>query len=346
MIPVDSSIKRILAVNFGGIGDEILFFPVIQTLREGYPEAKITVLLEPRCKGIMAFNPAIDEVLTFDVKSKPTIGDFLKTAMMLRKHKFDLAIASGSHLAMPVLLFLSGARHRVCFGTTKLSHLLCNTVPLNKKRYAARMYYELVNFIPIEFRLPQAVVPVADSQWAKEFLENVNAPKVVFHPGVSKLGVQKGFHKSWTPERWAELAQRLMDRGISVILAGGPEDDEAIEGIKKHLTREPIMAYGQTKSIGQLAALMEQSDAVVAVDSAPMHVGVAVGTPVVAIFGPTDPEKLLPKETQHQAIYVEELECRPCLWDRRKQSCEARTCLNVSVEQVEAAVLRVIPEVQ
>ena len=67
-VPVDASIQRILVVNFGGIGDEILFFPVIQSLREAYPHAHIAALVEPRCEGIMRFNPAIDDVFTFDAK--------------------------------------------------------------------------------------------------------------------------------------------------------------------------------------------------------------------------------------------------------------------------------------
>ncbi|MGE5707070.1 MAG: glycosyltransferase family 9 protein [Bacteroidota bacterium] len=335
--------KRILAVNFGGIGDEILFFPVLQSLREAYPQAWIAVLVEPRCRGIMAFNPAVDEVLTFDVKNQPTLGDFLRTVGALRERHFDLAIASGSSPAIPLLLFLSGAPQRVGYDANRLSGLLTHRVPLKKEQYAARMYYDLVSFLGIEFRLPQAVVAPEDGAWAKGFLGNPNRPVVVFHPGVSQMGIRKGILKSWHPHRWAKLIAYAMDQGWTAVLAGGPDDEEAVREIRSLLDREPLMAYGQTKGIGQLAALIEEADALVAVDSAPMHMAVAVGTPVVAIFGPTDPDKLLPTNTRHKAVFPAGLECRPCLWAKRSRSCEPLHCLDgVTVEMVEEALARIV----
>src|SRR3978361_2301197 len=95
-IPIDASIRRILVVNFCGIGDEILFFPVIQSLREAYPQAHLTALVEPRCEGIMRFNPAIDDVVTFDAKHEPSRIDFVKLVWKLRAKRFDLAITAGS----------------------------------------------------------------------------------------------------------------------------------------------------------------------------------------------------------------------------------------------------------
>src|SRR5947209_2503272 len=107
-VPVDASIQRILVVNFGGIGDEILFFPVIQSLREAYPHAHIAALVEPRCEGIMRFNPAIDDVFTFDAKHEPSPFEFLKLVARLRARRFDLAITAGSSPIMALLVWLTG----------------------------------------------------------------------------------------------------------------------------------------------------------------------------------------------------------------------------------------------
>src|SRR5687767_8515715 len=112
-IPVDASIRKILVVNFGGIGDEILFFAVIQSLREAYPQARLAALVEPRCEGIMRFNPAVDEVFTFDAKHNPSKVGFAKLVLRLRREKFDLAITAGSSPIMALLVWLTGARHRV-----------------------------------------------------------------------------------------------------------------------------------------------------------------------------------------------------------------------------------------
>ncbi len=358
MIPTDSSIQRILAINFGGIGDEILFFPVIQGLRETYPNSRITMLVEPRCAGIGAFNPAIDEVLTFDIKGKPGPADLMALVGELRKRKFDLAISSGGSALVPVLLWLTGARYRAGYGASKTARLLTYKAPLNKQQYAAEMYYDLIReWVPSPNRLPQVAIAPSDRQWAKDFMAEAGVQPgesvVMLHPGCSRLSVLKGFIKSWEPSKWAELARRLAADGVRVLIAGGPDDEETLSAIRAQLATQPeapeagaamIDAAGKTKGLGHLAALIEQASVLVAVDSAPMHLGVAVGKPTVALFGPTDPKKLLPDGTIHQAVHVSGLECRPCLWDRRQTTCEALTCLkDLSVDMVEQAVRRVLP---
>lgn len=349
-IPLDDRIKRILVVNFGGIGDEILFFPVIQSLREAYPTSRITALVEPRCKGIGEFNPAIDEVLSVDVKGKPSMAALGAVLMQLRRGRFDLAIGSGRSALVPLLLYLSGARYRVGYDANRLSRTLTYRAPLNPRQYAAQMYYDLVgNWLNIPFRLPQVALSQADREWAKQFLADAGVslgedPVVVIHPGTSRLAVEKKFIKSWPPTSWAELAIRLQASDIKVVLAGGPDDAEAIRAIRLAMPTEPIMAYGQTRGLGQLAALIAHASVLACVDSAPMHLGVATGTPTVAIFGPTDPARLLPSATSHQAVGVEALACRPCLWDRRSTTCDELTCLKtLSVETVESAIRRVMP---
>jgi lipopolysaccharide heptosyltransferase II len=355
MIPTDSSIQRILAINFGGIGDELLFFPVIQGLRETYPNSRITMLVEPRCAGIGAFNPAIDEVITFDIKAKPGPAELMGLVGELRKRKFDLAISSGGSAMVPLLLWLTGARYRAGYGASKTARLLTYKAPLSKQQYAAEMYYDLIRaWVPSPNRLPQVAIAPADRLWAKEFMAEQGVQPgesvVMLHPGCSRLSVLKGFIKSWEPEKWAELSRRLVAEGVRVLIAGGPDDEETLAAIRTQLNAQSsggssvIDAAGKTKGLGQLAALIEQASVLVAVDSAPMHLGVAVGKPTVAIFGPTDPKKLLPEGTIHQAVHVSGLECRPCLWDRRQTTCEALTCLkDLSVDMVEQAVRRVLP---
>jgi lipopolysaccharide heptosyltransferase II len=340
--------KKILVVNFGGIGDEILFFPVVQSLREAYPQAHLSALVEPRCKGIMAFNPAVDEVFTFDAKHNPRKRDFLRLVWALRSKNFDLVITAGSSPLMALLAWLTGAPQRVGYATHRYTFLLTLAVPLNKAQYAAHMYHDLVGFLGKSPRPPQMTVPPADREWANHFLaghkQGHSGPLVVLHPGVSRLSIEKQIIKGWAVENWVELARQLTEKGARVILAGGPDDAEVIAELRAQLDSTVIDAYGATNSLGQLAALIEGADALVAVDSAPMHVGVAVSTPTVAIFGPTDPDKLLPPGSVHLPVQSGPLACRPCLWDKRQTSCDDLTCLReISVEAVAAAVAKILP---
>lgn len=345
--PQAARVKRILVINFGGIGDEILFFPVLQSLRLSYPDAHLTALVEPRCEGIMRFHPAVNEVITFDAKHQPRKRDYLALVWKMRQSGgYDLGVTAGSSPLMTLTLFLAGARFRVGY-QNRLGALLQHAVVLNKQQYAGRMYHDLVGALGHPAPLPAMQVPEADRDWARAFLaaEGRDSSKrlVVFHPGVSKLSIQKKFIKGWQPERWVALAQALSQAGHQVVLAGGPDDAEVIALIRQAGHLGAIDAYGRTQSMGQLAALIAEADALVAVDSAPMHFGVAVGTPTVALFGPTDPAKLLPTEGGHQVVAVEGLACRPCLWDRRATSCDALDCLKgLEVELALAATRRAL----
>lgn len=345
-------IRRILFVHFGGIGDVVLAFPAIKSLREAYPDARITLLVEPRAKGVGSFNPAIDEVVGFDAKGKPTLGQFLDVVARLRDGYFDLAIASGRSPAMPALLLLSGARYRVGYDANPLAVTLTRAVKLNQKQYAGWMYYDLVgSFLDIPPRVPQVAIAPDDQAWAAEFLARHGIGEdetfAVLHPGASKMATLRGIHKTWEPDRWAEVARALLGGATRVILAGGPDDDEGVAAILEQLGTDAerlVIAHGQTRSLGQLAALIQKASALVACDSAPMHLGVAVGTPTVGLFGPTDPDKLLPPGTVHQAVHVSGLACRPCLWERRTRTCADVTCMkDLSVEMVLAAVRRALP---
>jgi ADP-heptose:LPS heptosyltransferase len=123
--------------------------------------------------------------------------------------------------------------------------------------------------------------------------------RVLVHPGTSKLALDKGIIKTWPPADWAALIDRLLVAGdTQVILAGGPDDETTIAEIVGALGASAshslfYNAYGKTSSLRDLVALMQLSDALVCVDSAPMHLGVGLHKPMVALFGPTDPGKLL-----------------------------------------------------
>ncbi|MEB3224077.1 MAG: glycosyltransferase family 9 protein [Candidatus Sericytochromatia bacterium] len=349
--PVDVSVRRILIVNFGGIGDEILFFPVIRSLREAYPHAHLAALVEPRCEGIMRFNTAIDRTFTFEAKHRPSKRAFARLVWQLRREGYDMAVTAGSSPLMALLVWLTGARHRVGYAAHRWTSLLTHAVPLVKQQYAAHMYHDLVGWLGLAPQPPRMEVPEADLAWASAFLTDHGRDParrlVVLHPGVSRLSIEKRIIKGWAPERWVALGRALTAAGHQVLLAGGPDDAEVIALIRNAGDFPRLDAYGATKSLGQLAALLQLADAVVAVDSAPMHVGVAVGTPTVAIFGPTDPAKLLPPNTPHVAVVREALACRPCLWDHRQTSCEALTCLEeIGVDHVAGAVARTLAALQ
>ena len=149
------------------------------------------------------------------------------------------------------------------------------------------------------------------------------------------MSVQKNMIKTWTPDVWTELIKRIIEKGKKVYLIGGPDDKECIEKIDAALNGYPdyVNLYGTTKNIMDLARITKKAEVLICSDSAPMHIGVAVGTKTLALFGPTDEKKLLPVSEKFIAI-KNNADCRPCLWDKRQTTCERLDCLKIDLDEV------------
>ena len=138
---------KILFINFGGLGDEILFLPAIISVRKEFPNAKITLALEPRSKGIAALTDVIDNVMFADIKKHRYLA-LIKLLLKIWRGKYDIVISSGSNKFISLFLFMTFIKKRIGYNTGKLSKLLLtDAVELNKNQYAAKMYHDLVRSI-------------------------------------------------------------------------------------------------------------------------------------------------------------------------------------------------------
>lgn len=336
--------KKVLFINFGGIGDEILFFPTLKTFKQLYPDSNITLLLEPRSACSVNLTNTVDNILQYDVKSNNKGIAFFNLLKLIKSGKFDAVISSGSNKFISILLFLSGVKTRIGYDSGFLSKIfLTNSVKLNKKQYAGMMYHDLLKGINIREKaaLPEIIIPESMLEIAETLLYKKDKPIITIHPGVSKLSIVKNIIKGWPEERWAELVEKLVEtENYYIALCGGPDDEKVIEKIRQEIKNRNINTdfiidlYGKTKNIIELAGIIKLSDALICVDSAPMHIGVGVETKIVALFGPTDEKKLLPEHNRFKVVKKSDLACRPCLWDCRNEVCEKPVCLDTTVNDV------------
>jgi ADP-heptose:LPS heptosyltransferase len=316
--------RNVLAINFGGLGDEVLFLPTLQTIKLEHPQWRITLLTEPRGASIAQITDLLVNNLVFDIKKRPLIpADYIRLVQLLRGGKFDVVVSSGSSPQVSALLFLSGISQRVGFRSNRLAQiLLTNPVVLNKNQHAALMYHDLTHGLSIERECPRPQVTAQSDALTrmKQLLEAgtaSNTKKVaVIHPGTSRLAIEKGVIKTWSPDNWAQLIRDLIEQGgCQVVLAGGPDDAQTVQqivskmeqlmpGLSRHA--QFFNAFGKTANLQDLVALISLADLLVCVDSAPMHLGVALNTKMVALFGPTDPAKLLWRDSRFVAIRDQE----------------------------------------
>lgn len=319
---------NILAINFGGIGDEIFFLPTLISLKKEFPNAKITLALEPRSKSVKDLTDVIDDLFLIDVKGKNKYTELLKLVFLARKNHFDMVISSGGNKLISILLTLMGIKKRYGYDTGKLSKvLLTKAVPLNKNQYACAMYHDLITPITDhKTKLPEINVS------AQEKIPN----SVLIHPGVSKMSVQKGMIKTISAETWAETVDLLLEKGKHVILAGGPDDNEVIETIRNKTKNKNFEDfYGKTKSLKDLAELIGKAEQFICSDSAPLHVAVAMKTKTYVIFGPTDDKKLIPQSDIVIPIKAKDnCPIKPCLWEHRQTTCENLECLKITPKYI------------
>jgi ADP-heptose:LPS heptosyltransferase len=328
MIPRLHKTNKILAINFGGIGDEVLFLPTLKTLRQAYPHADITLMLEPRSRSIEQITDLIDRTITFDIKKRPLyLADIVEVVHLIQDGDYELVLSSGSSQMVSILLFLGGSHWRVGYDSGPLSRLLLtHAIPLNREQYASDMYHDLAaglvnatnhNSSRVAIgstknsssTVPEIHIPAENISRMEDFLRTYDtkgdAKKILLHPGTSRLAVEKGIIKTWEINDWITLINKLdADPDCQPILAGGPDDIEIIQSIQASLPSNSklISSAGKTKSLADLAALTKLCDVLVCVDSAPMHIAVGAQKPVVAMFGPTDEAKLLPKHPLFKAL--------------------------------------------
>lgn len=324
---------KILFINFGGLGDEILFLPAIISVRKDFPNAKITLALEPRSKGITALTDVIDNVMFADIKKHRYLA-LIKLLIKIWRGKYDIVISSGSNKFISLFLFMTFIKKRIGYNTGKLSKLLLtDAVELNKNQYAAKMYHDLVRSITsYNTEIPQINV---DRKTVKE-------NTILIHPGVSLLSVSKGMIKTVPAKTWANVINLLYRAGKKVILAGGPDDYEVIKVIQDSVPGENFENYfGKTKSLKELAELISGAEKFICSDSAPMHIAAALETKTYAIFGSTDDKKLIPDNGKVIPIKAKGCSCllRPCLWEKRQTTCSSLECLNISAEEIADCVL-------
>ena len=328
---MDKKAKNILFMNFGGLGDEILFLPAIISVKKEFPDSHITLALEPRSKGITTLTNVIDETLTADIK-KSGFGKYFELLKLLFKiwtKNFDTVISSGGNKFITLFLFLTFIKKRYGYDTGKLSRLLLTkAVKLNKEQYAAAMYHDLIRDITSNnTELPEINIG------KKETIPN----SVLIHPGVSQMSIRKGIIKTISAKTWAEVIEKLADKGKKVILAGGPDDEETIKIIAEKVPQEKFEnLYGKTKNLKELAELISSAEIFLCSDSAPLHIAVALGVKTFVIFGSTDDKKLIPQNNLVTPIKNKNCTCKicPCLWEKRQTTCENPECLDIKPDEI------------
>ena len=340
---IDFRPKSILIIRLSAIGDVIMASALIPALRSAFPDARLVWLTEERHAGLLRSNPRLDAVATWPRRRwrqyirtgrfRDCWGELRDLIGGLRAERFDLVLDLQGLLKSGVWALLSGGKLRIGLGSREGSQWLMSRVVGRGviSDRAGKEYLKLAWELGIEpGRFAMDIVPSGKEQEeAAALLEasGVNGPFAVIAPFTTRP------QKHWFDERWMQLSARLADeRGFRIVMLGGPADRDRANVIAAGMPGLINLA-GQT-SLGQCAAIIQKAALLIGVDTGLTHLGIAMQTPTLALFGSTRP--YLDTGFDRGKVLYEPLSCSPC---RRHPTCNGEfTCMRLhTVDKVRAA---------
>jgi heptosyltransferase-2 len=330
-------IKRILVKGTNWVGDTIMSFPAAHALRRLFPKADISVLVKSYLAELWKVNPDIDEVIPYTMPAGAArIFGELQIGRLIRQEAIDLAIIFPRSFSSAWMAFLGAIPCRIGYKGEARDWLLTDRIDCTSELLSGHRMCYYLKLIKSLGPCPSPSLPSLSLNgkmqgWANGFLARhglTDKLLIGFNPGATY-----GDAKCWPAERFAALGRRLReDYGASILVFGSsrPQENALNAAIAREIGEGCLNLSGQT-SLLELAALLHLCRLLVTNDTGTMHVATAVGTRVVAIFGPTDPRTTSPLGEGH-TIIRKEVSCSPCL----KRVCtEDHRCMDlIGVEEV------------
>lgn len=307
------------------IGDIVHALPVVETIKRHQPDLFIGWVVRRRCESLLDGNPAIDRL--YVLSEEPNFAEMLSLRRALRREHYDTAMDMQGLFISGLVSWMSGARRRIGLDRNREANRLFLTDATVEGRDESHHAIDILKGFAraagarADFdELPtQEYLANGEGAAADRLLAGLAGPRVALNVGASTP------YKQWPLEYWAEIARYLCAQGLSVVLVGGPSEIEQVSEVENAVEKsgQLVNLAGRT-DLRQLAAVLARCDLVVSGDTGPMHIAGAVGTPVVAIFGPTHPARTGPYGRKNLVIW-KQLACSPCY---RHPTCEGRVdCL-------------------
>jgi heptosyltransferase-2 len=300
--------RSILIIQTAFAGDLILTTPLIEASQRSFENAAVDVLAIPSTASLLANNPGIREVISYDKKNRrPGLPTLMR---QLARRKYDVCISPHRSLRSALLARATGACRRVGFDRSAAAWLYTDTVSYDGHAHEADRNLALLSVFgsePMTGCRPALFPSGSDREAASRTLPMGNdRPLLCLAPG-----------SVWATKRWSESGFLEVARAFCtthlVVLIGGAQDVEICDRIAKQAASENVVSIAGQLSFLASAALIDRAEVLVSNDSAPVHIASAMKTPVVEIFGATSPAfGFTPYDVVHRIVQRDDLDCKPC----------------------------------
>lgn len=327
-IKLSKTPEKILVIKPSSLGDVVHSLPFLNVLRDRFPRSEIHWIIAKGFEGLLEGHPMVNRLLIINknewkkIKNvKDTISELRLLFKSLKKEKFDIVADLQGLLRSGVLTAATGASVRVGFKEAREGSSIFYThrVEGGKDIHAVDRYLKIAKFLGCDIADVCFPLPLSfDSSRVTQYLPDKEYAVLV--PGA------RWKTKKWSPEKFGELASRLP---MKFLVVGGKSDTDISNKVVNSSKGNAISIAGKT-NIKELIEIMRKAKFVVSNDSGPMHIAAAIGVPVFAIFGPTNPLRTGPYGKGH-SIIRKGVECSPCY----KRSCRDIQCMEmIGVKEV------------
>ena len=332
--------RNILIIKLRYIGDVLLATPTVRAIKAARPDVRVTMMVNRGTEDVLSGNQDVDEIVVLDKGSLAAQGGLIAG---LRRRQFDTVIDLTDGDRSAFLTWISGAPVRIGFNDEHRWRGRCYTQviqPVPGVRH--RIDRDLATLKPLGVhpseKLPRLWLTGEDEARADQLLGRLgirgDRPIIIIQPGA------RYWFKAWPHERFAELADRFAnDYGCQVLIGGSREEEALAQRIHEAAKSRPISMAGLA-TLKQFAAIAKRAALFVGNDSGAMHIAAAVGTPMVALFGPSNPDEWGPRGDRVTVLY-KGLDCRACFHPTCERG-ELNCMKQLSVQEVCAAAVQLL----
>ena len=344
--------ERILILKLGAVGDVVHTLYALRALRRAFPRATIAWAIEDKSVDAILGQPELDAVFTFERRAAKVrwraFLSFFRFAGVLRRFRPDVAIDFQTLFKSGLLAFLSGARVRIGFRKWREGNFLFTNVRVARRRderHAVRQYLALLRPLGVDAD-PAVGAPTGPDPVLLQAPPEARAKVDAFLAALGDTGFVVAINpgaswatKRWPPERYGAVARALgADPGARIVVIWGPGERAMADAVRASAGERAALA--PDTSLRELACLLSRCALYVGGDTGPMHVAAAMGTPVVALFAPSDPARVGPWGVPARIVEPPDTLCVHC-W---KRTCRRRCIETISVERVTDAARSLLAE--
>jgi len=303
--------EKILVIQTAFLGDCVLTLPMIQKLKDKFPDSEITILCIPATKELFGHSAFIDYVIEYDKKGgQKSFGSFIKLLKVIRERGFTRIYSPHRSLRSALIVFFSKAASTTGFDTSDFSFIYKTVVKYNKDKHEVARNLDLIGFDTSDEKwkvFPKIDIPDITGSKIKKMMSELGNPQLaVIAPG------SVWNTKIYPEDHFKKVINYLVEKKYLVALIGGKNDEQICRRIEEQFD-SGVKSYAGLLSIVESVALLKKSRLLISNDSAPTHLGMIAEIPVLTIYCSTVPEfGFYPYNSKSRFVSLEGLKCKPC----------------------------------